>query len=289
MNFLIYWFGRMGVALIQFLPLRWVAHLGRAFGAIAWTLDGKHRRIALDNLTQCFSAEKSAAEIEAIARENFLRIGENYLTAIKTATMSLDDLGPHIEYVGREHFPGAPPGQKPQNIIVAIGHFGNFELFARVNEILPQYIQATTYRALKQPGLNRVMEELRANNKCHFFERRSGGPELRELLDGGGVLLGLMADQSSEGMRAPFLGRDCNTGLAPAVLALRYNAKLYTAICHRVGLAQWRLEFIAEVATRINGKRRPSADLMLDVNHELEKAVRQDPANWFWVHRRWKK
>jgi KDO2-lipid IV(A) lauroyltransferase len=27
---------------------------------------------------------------------------------------------------------------------------------------------------------------------------------------------------------------------------------------------------------------------MREVNRSFEKAVRRDPANWFWVHRRWK-
>ena len=27
---------------------------------------------------------------------------------------------------------------------------------------------------------------------------------------------------------------------------------------------------------------------MRDVNRAFEIAVRRDPANWFWVHRRWK-
>ena len=27
---------------------------------------------------------------------------------------------------------------------------------------------------------------------------------------------------------------------------------------------------------------------MRDVNLAFESAVRRDPANWFWVHRRWK-
>jgi KDO2-lipid IV(A) lauroyltransferase len=29
--------------------------------------------------------------------------------------------------------------------------------------------------------------------------------------------------------------------------------------------------------------------IMTDVNREFERAVRRDPANWFWVHDRWKK
>jgi lauroyl/myristoyl acyltransferase len=30
------------------------------------------------------------------------------------------------------------------------------------------------------------------------------------------------------------------------------------------------------------------ADIMRDVNRAFENAVRRDPANWFWVHRKWK-
>jgi KDO2-lipid IV(A) lauroyltransferase len=101
-------------------------------------------------------------------------------------------------------------------------------------------------------------------------------------------IIGLLADQSTPGLRAPFLGHDCTPGLAPAVLALRYKAELFTAICQRVGLARWRLEAGESVATHENGQPRPATDIMRDVNCALEAAVRRDPANWFWVPRRWK-
>jgi KDO2-lipid IV(A) lauroyltransferase len=103
-----------------------------------------------------------------------------------------------------------------------------------------------------------------------------------------GLLLGLLADQSSKGVRVPFLGHECNTSTAPAVFALRYNCPLHTAICYRVGLARWWIEVGPEIPTRENGQARPIADIMRDVNHAFEVAVRRDPANWFWVHRRWK-
>ena len=103
-----------------------------------------------------------------------------------------------------------------------------------------------------------------------------------------GIVLGLLSDQSTAGMRGPFLGHDCNTGLAPAILALRYEAELSTAICYRVSLAKWRLDFGKKIATHENGIPRDRAAIMRDVNLALETAVRHDPANWFWVHRRWK-
>ena len=87
MNSVLYWLARAFIACVQMLPLKFVARLGRAGGALAFHLDARHRRVTLQNLTMCFAKEKSAAEIRAIAQENFRRIGENYLSAIKTAEL----------------------------------------------------------------------------------------------------------------------------------------------------------------------------------------------------------
>jgi Kdo2-lipid IVA lauroyltransferase/acyltransferase len=288
MNTIIYWLARTLVAAVQALPLDSVARLGRAAGGLAFLLTARYRRVVVQNLTLCFGSEKSPAEIQELAKENFRRIGENYLSAIKTSVMSADELRPHVEFVGTEQLPQKCGDALLPNVVVAIGHFGNFELYARFQDVRPDYISATTYRALNQPALNRLMQDLRGTSGCLYFERRADGPLLRATLSRGGVILGLLADQSSKGLRAPFLGHDCNTGLAPAVLALRYQTDLYSAICYRVGLAQWRLELGEKIPTHENGQPRSSEDIMREVNRALEAAVRRDPANWFWVHRRWK-
>lgn len=289
MNTLLYWLGRAVIAFIQALPLTFVAHVGRGFGALAWLLAAKHRRLAVDNLTQAFHAEKSAAEIRAIAKESFLRIGENMISAIKTAAMNFEQLRPHLEIGEKNPLPEKKAGEPLPNFVFAIGHFGNFELYARLQSLRPDYQTATTYRALKQPALNRLMQEIRNRSGCLYFERRFEGTEMRAAMNRGGVILGLLGDQSSRGLHAPFFGRDCHTGLAPAVLALRYECELYTAFCFRTGLAKWRLELGEKISTHENGHPRSSADIMREANLSYEKAIRRDPANWFcWVHRRWK-
>jgi KDO2-lipid IV(A) lauroyltransferase len=288
MDSLIYLLARAVVAVIQALPLPFVARAGRALGGLAFHLTARYRRVTIQNLTRCFGAEKSPAEIAELARENFRRIGENYAAAVKTASMTAAELQPHVEFVGADHLPPPRAGAPLPNVVIAIGHFGNFELYARFHDLRPDYRCATTYRALKQPALNRLLLSLRQRSGCQFFERRTDGPLLRAALGQGGLILGLLADQSSKGLRAPFLGHDCDTGLAPAVLALRYRTELYTGFCYRVASAQWRLELGQQIATHEDGQPRTSEAIMRDVNRSFEAAVLRDPANWFWVHRRWK-
>jgi len=289
MDSLLYFFARTMIAIIQVLPLRTVARIGRAGGALAFWLDARHRKVALQNLQMVFSGEKSPEEIRAIAKENFRRLGENYCCAIKTAVMTPDEMKQHFKFFGAEKILPHEANAGPQSRIIAIGHFGNFELYARFGQFVPIFKCATTYRALKQPKLNRLMQSLRETSDCMFFERRSEGKKLRAHMTGTGLLLGLLADQSEgHGLRLPFLGHDCATSSAPAIFALRYKCPLHTAICYRVGLAKWEIEGGDEIPTRENGEPRSVEAIMRDVNRAFEIAVRRDPANWFWVHRRWK-
>lgn len=290
MDTFLYWLARCVVAFVQALPMTVVARIGRTLGWVAYWIDGRHRRVALKNLTACFGDEKTPEEIRAIAMENYRRIAENYITAVKSAAMSFEQLQKHLTFTGGEHVAPPAPGEKTRNVIMAIGHFGNFELYAHVTRFLRGYRLATTYRGLRQPGLNRLMQSMRERTGCIYFDRRAEGSTLREYMSHPGSMLGLLIDQrsASGGLRLPFLGRECEVNGAAAVFARRYNAALHPVICYRTGLGQWHLEWGPEIPTRVAGKSRTSEEVMIDVHRALEAAVRRDPANWFWVHDRWK-
>src|ERR1051326_1629435 len=288
MDHLLWFLALCLIKFLQALPLRWVARLGRAGGALAYCVDVRHRRVAIENLNRCFASEKSPSEIRSIAREHFKRLGENYACAIKTAGMQWAQLQKHLDFAGLEKLP--PNKAVGMSWVIAIGHFGNFELYARANHLFPGFQFATTYRALKQPALNKLLVELRTRSGCLVFERRQENEALRNAMNSGGLMLGFLSDQNAGtgGAWIPFFGQSCSTTIAPAVFALRYKAPLYTAICYRIGLAQWQIEAGNAIATQENGQRRSSEEIMLDVNRAFETAIRRDPANWFWVHKRWK-
>ena len=278
------------IKLLQALPLRAVARLGRAGGALAWLVDARHRRVMLENLTYCFGDERTREQIRDIAKENFRRIGENYACGIKTAAMTMEELKPHFEFVGDEKLRLGSENATSQSRVVAVGHFGNFELYARFGQFVPPYKCATTYRGLRQPTLNKLLLDLREKSECLYFERRTEAAALKHAMATSSLLLGLLADQHAgdRGLKLPFFGRDCSTSAAPAVFALRYNCPLHTAICFRTGLAQWRVEVGDEIPILFKGEARSVEDISREVNLAFEAAVRRDPANWFWVHNRWK-
>src|ERR1700685_3161208 len=102
MDQLLYLFASTIIKVFQAFPLNFLGRVGRCFGGLFYFIDARHRRVAIRNLTMCFGAEKSPAEIRALARENFQRIGENFVSAIKMVSVAHDQIDDRVELVGVE-------------------------------------------------------------------------------------------------------------------------------------------------------------------------------------------
>lgn len=288
MGFLIGWAVRILVASIQLLPLDLAARLGRCAGGLAWFIDRRHRTAAIDNLTHALGSHFNPHELHQIARENFRRLGENYVSAIKTASMPDAALQSRVEVVGMEGI--VPP--TGQSLVAAIGHFGNFEICARLRSRLAGHRLGTTYKAQRPPQLDAVLQGLRRQSGVLLFERTRDAAALRSALQDGNLVLALFSDQHAgeRGLWIPFFGRPCSTSAAPAVYALRFQTPLTVAICYRTRLAHWRIEVSPLIPTlQPDGSPRTPEAILTEINQHFESAILRDPANWFWVHRRWKK
>ena len=278
--------------LIRLLPLKLVCFIGRQIGFVFYFIDTGHRKIAVNNLTNSLGNYHSESEITSLAKENFRRLGEVYLSVLKTAHISLKNLSDILSVKGLEHLDLSQrnDGLNP-SFMFAIGHFGNFELYANAGLFAPEFDVGTTYRGFNQPWVEKLVTKIRNRSGCHYFDRRFEGKKLMFFMKRSNSITGLLADQNAgrSGIELPFFGLPCSTNPAPAIFSLRYNLRLHCCLCRRVGLGRWELELGPEIITHINGNARSVNDIMSDINATYEDYIREDPANWFWVHNRWKR
>ena len=82
----------------------------------------------------------------------------------------------------------------------------------------------------------------------------------------------------------PFFNRLCSTSPLAATLAIRANAAVIPSAVYTSGFARWRVVVEEEIPYDPANPERLTAD----INAVLERQVRQSPADWFWVHNRWK-
>jgi KDO2-lipid IV(A) lauroyltransferase len=171
------------------------------------------------------------------------------------------------------------------------GHSGNWELGPRCLRLC-----GVNARAVMRPVDNRLIDR-------HAIAAR-GGPEtvipkrgavravMGTLRDGGWVAL--LADQNAGrgGVFAPFFGLPASTHPLPAVLALRLRLPLYAAACLRRPGATYAFDIhIRRIDTgppddEVTDERVDA--VVARMTAAIEGFVREAPAQYNWVHRRWK-
>ena len=284
------WLARGVMFGFSLLSLEMAARCGRAFGFLAWVVDKRHRRVALANVEASRDLLGLDIPTKVFVRKHFMRIGENFASGLRGILMEHSEIEKRMEFQGLTELQAHVQEKQPKNLVFAIGHFGAFELYAFCTKALDGYQRMGTYRALKPPSVNAVLQSCRERTGLLYWERRLDAFTLRAALDKGRVALGLLCDQnaSDRGVKGTFLRRPASTSTAPAVLAHRYDADLFTVVCHQVDIGRWRFDIEGPIATRDSGERRSVKEIMGDVNRVFETAIIKDPINWFWVHNRWR-
>lgn len=289
MNRLLFYVAAAALQLLQALPLGLVAWLGRGLGGVSWIICWHQRRQVLVNLDIALGKELSLDAREQIARAHFRMLGESLLCALKTSAMDREELKGHLQIVGLGKLqPWIERSQVP-GLVVALGHFSNIAAYCHAAFDLPWMQVGGIFRRGREVWLERVLDRLRKQCPCRFFDESADRKALRSFLREGNVVLALMSDinPGPGALAIPFFGVPAATSTAPAVRALRHRMPLHPVSCFRLGPGRWRVEIGDQIPTRVNGRRRRIEEILADLNSYLEATIRRDPANWCWAQPRW--
>jgi KDO2-lipid IV(A) lauroyltransferase len=146
-------------------------------------------------------------------------------------------------------------------------------------------------KRLSWRALDRYWQRLRAERGVSLVDAEGAASEVRAALARGGVVA-LMVDQAPERASGvatiPFLGRPAEHDLAPALLAARAKAPVVVLLGRRDARGMHVLELADEIAPEELRGRGGVERATARIAAAVERFVRAHPAQWLWLHRRWK-
>ncbi len=170
------------------------------------------------------------------------------------------------------------------------GHLANWEVMAAV--ICRRPVDClVTYRALNNPHIDRRLNAVRrAYGVGVLAPKGLGTRELMRAL-AAGRSVALMNDQKfNQGLSVPFFGHPAMTAPGPTRLALKYGVPVVPVSTVRTGPARFRVTIHPPLAVARTGDTDADTRAMVGaINAFLEARIRENPAQWFWQHRRWPK
>ena len=103
--------------------------------------------------------------------------------------------------------------------------------------------------------------------------------------------IAMLVDQKlNEGLAIPFFGSPAMTAPAIAHFALRFNCPIIPTRVERLNGARFRVTLYPPLYMDKESIPDASIEAMLiKINMILESWIKERPAQWLWIHRRWGK
>ena len=277
-------FSRLGLFLLRgfgWLPLSWLRALGAGLGAVLFGVIPSRRRVVQTNLQLCFP-QMSDSERDALARQTFVYFAQAWLdrswlwhrsaaciqsrVQLSGDVAALSDATPTVLFA--PHFMGLDVGWTALTLNLPL-HFttiftpqSNAAVDAWVAKGRQRFGQVRLFR--REDGVKPIIAALRQHELLYLLPDMNFGP--------------------SESIFVPFYGEPAATVPSLSRFAKLGRARVVPVITRMTDTGY-------EVVVHAAWQDFPTDDAQADtavMNQRLEGFINTMPAQYFWVHKRFK-
>ncbi len=279
------------------LEMKQLTRMARGFGCSSYWMATRRRKIALKNLWMIYRGQKTEPEIRAIARKSFVSlllavIEFHRFRGLAQRPGGLAEVRKRIAHLDSVLERARAIHLETGGCIFASPHIGNFsalpslfsaggvQLVVPVHELANQEIHRRWWPLNSEawPGAE------------IYVPRRNSFHTLRRALNQGRSV-GILPDQRTlRGVALDFLGYPALTTPVPALLSLACNRPIVVgACCRRKGLEAYEIVLSEPLWPEPSrDKRSEIVRLTRELNQRMERLIRENPEQYFWMHDRWK-
>lgn len=258
-------------------------------GRLGFLIAGKQRRVALEGLKIAFGQEKTLVQLKKIAKDCLIFIAKSGMEIILVIERS-QLMKKKVSLSGREHLDSAL--SKGKGVILLSAHFGNFPLMLGILSL----------EGYKVSGIMRYMRDEKAE-KIFLEKRRKMGvgtiysqprkecveQSIRTLRNNGLLFIPLDQNFGTGGIFVDFFGRKAATATGPVILSLRTEAVILPCFIVRQADDTHKIIFEPEFILEHGKTHEETVFINIQrLTNIIEAYIRRYPAEWGWIHRRWK-
>jgi KDO2-lipid IV(A) lauroyltransferase len=264
------------------LPQRALLDLGAVLTVALWPLLGSRRRIARRNLELCFP-EADAARRAHLLRVNLRNTVTGALELLRAWYAPSSRLAGLARVEGIEHLHAARAAR--QGVLLFTGHFTHTELAVRLlSEALGRPVR-TVIRRHNHPCMEETFERARAKVFGPTIAKKDVRGLLRALQAGEAVTYSADQNFTYQNAFVPFFGVPAATLTSTPQMVARAHARMHPFFFHRADDGTYVLTIGEAWPGWQDGSPEDAAAIYM---RELEAYVRRHPAQYLWVHRRFK-
>ena len=272
--------------LLPKLPRWTILSLSRCIGFVAYALDGRGRRTALENLRVAFARDHvTTDQIRRIALGSYQTFARTFLDLFWSSRLTKENYEDFIDI--RFEDKGVESLARERGAIWVTPHFGNFELVSYVWGFrgFPFVVVAQDF---KNPELTTIFKKLRGGSGHTIIPQEGAMLRLMKALSQRGHAALLSDLNIKPGRMATALNcfglLTCATTLH-ASLAQRLGVPIVTGVCAPMDDGTYQVS--------VNSALEPEsfdspAAMSQAVWDWFETKIRETPEAWLWMYKHWR-
>ena len=285
-----YWLEYLPVRLIAFI-LRWLPRpvaraCGGAIAILAYWAVPRLRSVGRQNLELAFP-EKSAEERERILKAEYLSLGRLLAEVPKFPAYTAKNVERIAIYDGLENYTEA--AARGKGVLLMTAHLGGWEIGSFVHSLHGSWINIIV-RNLDNPLLDRWVRQMREMHGNRTHDKNEFARGMLAAMKRGETVGALMDTNMTppQGVFVNFFGTAACTAAGLARVARHTGAAVVPAFTlWDDKLGKYRIRF--EPAIPLVMTDDAEADAVNNTQNytaAIEMAIRKNPEQWLWVHRR---
>jgi KDO2-lipid IV(A) lauroyltransferase len=270
--------------LLQELPPKAGHYLGKIIAYLAYFITPARREHSRLNLKRALNINDQ--DSKKLIKKVYENLGYNFAEFLMEDAFSREDIEQMVDFDGLEHLDQAL--KEGNGVILYTGHFGNWELLGAVLAIKGYSINSIA-REQNNSQFDQKINEIRRGIGIGIIPKGLAVRKAFKKLKNNQIVA-ILGDQDarSRGWKLNFFERDASTYAGAVQFAKRTGAPIVPMFLHRQDWLKHKLKIYK--ARKINknaseSELKKELQLLLDLT---EKEIRENPADWMWLHKRWK-
>ncbi|MDY3983605.1 MAG: lysophospholipid acyltransferase family protein [Veillonellaceae bacterium] len=260
--------------------------IGGFLGRLMWCiLPPKRKRLAIGQILFCKITDDKK-EAHRIARASVVRLGYMLIDVLRYPEIRNGAYKDMVEWHGRHYLDEAKAAGK--GAVLTALHSGNWELLGGV--LASEGYPLISVAMQQNGGADRFINDYRELMHQHVTYKFSTRELIKEL--NAGSFMGLIMDQDpgDKGMLVPFFGYETLTPVGPAAMSRMKGVPIMNVTIHYDPAKKKHVIIVNPpfYAEKTKDKKRDLLVTLTALNEWLEDHIRRYPADWFWMHNRWK-
>ena len=273
---------------LRFLPFNFLMTKGDRIGGWIFRCLGIRSDVALANLRYAFGDQYKGQPIDIIAQK---LNGHLFKMILELANINkiIKQMDKYVEIRNLEIFKYAL--RKGKGVLMATGHFGNFELGALAMAWAGMPI-SLLIKQIRNPFIDRDLKHVRECFGSEIYDVNDAGIKILSSLKKNRIIC-MLGDQDVgliRGTMVEFFGHPTSTPIGTARIALQTQSPIIPCYTYRKedGTHVVEVEPPMDVNYSRSMREKEIQRITQEISLTLERWISAHPEQYFWIHRRWK-